>query len=574
MKVSDYITDFLLAKQVHAVFSVTGGFAMHLNDSFGRKMNVTYTHGENPAGYAALGWSAVDREPSVCCVTSGCGATNAVTPCLIAYQDSVPVFFVSGQVQRDVNIRSRGGKIRGYFGSDCDIVECVKGFTKFSHELRDPGDIHAVLETCWYHLTVGRLGPVWLSIPVDVQAMEVPELVVPPPSPPPPPPHVEVSTEFKLLWTRAQRPLVLAGNGVHISRTREAFRKFIEFHKVPYVVTFFGSDLGDDYIGKVGIIGDRAGNFAIQNADLVVCLGCRLSKTITGYNRDLFAREAVIVCVDTDESENITDKKIDMFVHCDLATFFSEPLPLIYCIDPEWTRRTQQWKSEWTYILPPNDTHEVCPYDHLDSFFQYKSGNTNVVASSGSIFCVQWHMYRYKKGDRYIPSSHGDMGYEIPVSIGASIRNGCRTFCIVGDGSFQYSIQDLQILKQLHLPVTILVFNNGGYGAIQITQKAVFKQEFGTNQQSDLTFCDIYKVATAYDIPYYSIEYARDVGYLAHKDGPMIVEIVCKVTERYPKVSNKALPDGTFKNMPHEQMYPFLTEEELSKNMFVTELQF
>lgn len=334
MKVSEYITDFLVTKHIHKVFSVTGGFAMHLNDSFGRRLDVTYTHGENPAGYAALGWSSVDREPSVCCVTSGCGATNAVTPCLIAYQDSVPVFFISGQVQKDVNIRSRGGHIRGYFGSDCDIVECVKGFTKFAHELRDPRDIHTVLETCWSHLTTGRLGPVWLSVPVDVQSMEVPELVVPPT--PPPQPVGSVPTEFKLMWTRAQRPIVLAGNGVHISRTREAFRKFIDFHKVPYVVTYFGSDLGDDYIGKVGIIGDRAGNFAIQNADLVVCLGCRLSKTITGYNRDLFAREAVIVCVDTDESENIADKKIDMFVQCDLATFFSETIPLVYCMDPEY----------------------------------------------------------------------------------------------------------------------------------------------------------------------------------------------------------------------------------------------
>ena len=237
MKVSEYITDFLLAKHIHKVFSVTGGFAMHLNDSFGRKMDVTYTHGENPAGYAALGWSSVDREPSVCCVTSGCGATNAVTPCLVAYQDSVPVFFVSGQVQKDVNIRSRGGQIRGYFGSDCDIVECVKGFTKFCHELRDPRDIHTVLETCWFHLTTGRLGPVWLSVPVDVQSMDVPATQAQSPTPCPPPSH-EVPTEFKLMWSRSRRPLVLAGNGIHISKTREAFRKFIELHKVPYVVSY------------------------------------------------------------------------------------------------------------------------------------------------------------------------------------------------------------------------------------------------------------------------------------------------------------------------------------------------
>ena len=172
---SEFVTNFLVEKSVTKCFSVTGGFAMHFNDSFGQKMDITYTHGEQPAGYAALGWSSYEHNPSVCCVTSGCGATNAITPCLIAYQDSVPVFFISGQVHRDDNIRSRGGKIRGYFGSDCDIIESVKGMTKCAIELTDPKDTLKVLQECYYNLTNGRLGPVWLSVPVDVQSMEVPE---------------------------------------------------------------------------------------------------------------------------------------------------------------------------------------------------------------------------------------------------------------------------------------------------------------------------------------------------------------------------------------------------------------
>src|SRR5210317_191553 len=173
MKVSDYITKFLVEKGIQKCFSVTGGFAMHLNDSFGQELDVTYTHGEQPAGYAALGWSSYEHNPSVCCVTSGCGATNAVTPCLIAYQDSVPVFFISGQVHSGDNIRSRGGKDRGYFGSDCDIVESVKSITKYAVELTDPRDTHKVLEECYKNLTTGRLGPVWLSVPVDVQSMQI-----------------------------------------------------------------------------------------------------------------------------------------------------------------------------------------------------------------------------------------------------------------------------------------------------------------------------------------------------------------------------------------------------------------
>ena len=550
MKVSDYITNFLIERGVQKCFSVTGGFAMHLNDSFGEKFDVTYTHGEQPAGYAALGWSSYEHNPSVCCVTSGCGATNAITPCLIAYQDSVPVFFISGQVQRADNIRTRGGKDRGYFGSDCDIVESVESITKYAVELTDPRDTHKVLEKCYENLTTGRLGPVWLSVPVDIQAMEV------------------LPREFLNLWTESKRPIVLAGNGIHLSKTREKFKKFIAYHNLPYVVSYFGSDLGDDYVGKVGILGNRSGNFALQNADLILCLGCRLSKSITGYNRSLFAREAKIVYLDIDESEFIEEKNVDLPIHMDLRTFFSLNLPSNTNVDPRWIPKTKEWKDQWIHELPPKGGPLVCPYQHLTTFFNTKPPNSCVTASSGSIYCVVWHMYKHKEGDRFVTSSHGDMGYEMPVAMGASMH-GKRTYAILGDGSFQFNIQELQTLKHRNLPVTVMVFNNNGYGAIKITQNTVFKREFGTSSSSDITFCDIEKVTKAYDIPYYKVERDDDVGYLEHNDGPIVVEIVCNEQKRFPSVSNKPMPDGTFKNMPHEEMAPFLDDEYLEKNMFV-----
>jgi acetolactate synthase I/II/III large subunit len=566
MKVSDYVTNFLIERGIQKCFSVTGGYSMHMNDSFGEKFDVTYTHGEQPAGYAALGWSSYEHNPSVCCVTSGCGATNAITPCLIAYQDSVPVFFISGQVHRDDNIRTHGGKMRGYFGSDCDIVECVKGITKYAVELTEPEDTHRVLQECYDNLTSGRLGPVWLSIPVDVQSMQVPEV------------HLTsvpfmdntcdtFPTEFLEIWSRSKRPIVLAGNGIHLSKTHEKFKKFIKHHTVPYVVSYFGSDLGDDYIGKVGILGNRSGNFAIQNADLIVCLGCRLSKSITGYKRELFAREAKIVYVDIDTTEFLNEKKIDVKLHMDLKTFFELKLP--HCdIDPLWLERTFKWKNEWSRELPEKLGPLVCPYRHLNTFFQEKDGNSIVTASSGSIYCVIWHMYKYKEGDRFITSSHGDMGYEMPVAIGASTHKK-RVYSILGDGSFQFNVQELQTLKHHNLPVTVMVFNNSGYGAIKITQNTVFKREFGTSAKSDITFCNIEKVAKAYDIPYYKVESDEDVSYIEHNDGPIIVEIVCNEQVRTPRVSNKPMPDGTFKNMPYEDMTPFLNDETLEENMFV-----
>lgn len=567
MKVSDYITEFLIEKGIQKCFSVTGGFAMHLNDSFGQKMDVTYTHGEQPAGYAALGWSSYEHNPSVCCVTSGCGATNAITPCLIAYQDSVPVFFISGQVHRDDNIRSSGGTHRGYFGSDCDIIDSVKGMTKYAVELVDPNDTHRVLQECYENLTCGRLGPVWLSIPVDVQSMQVPDMS---------PMRLDLKTdtirvlpdEFTHLWLNSKRPIVLAGNGIHMSKTRDKFREFIDSHELPYVVTFFGSDLGGDYVGKTGLIGNRSGNFAIQNADLILCLGSRLSKNITGYNRSLFAREAKVVYLDIDESEFIEDKKTNINIRMDLRDFFNIELPKVNW-DQKWIQKNKEWKTMWEEELPEKNGPLICPYRHLNTFFKEKDGNSIVTMSSGSIYCVGWHMHRYKNGDRFITSGHGDMGYEVASAMGASLH-GKRTYAIVGDGSFQYNIQDLQTLKHHNLPVTILVFNNGGYGAIQITQNNVFKREFGTTPQSDLSFCNFEKISNAYDIPYYRVENDEDIGYLKHGNGPILVEIVCNVQGRYPRLSNKPQPDGTFKNMPYEEMAPFLDEDFLKENMFVS----
>ena len=567
MKVSECITNFLVEKDINKCFSVTGGFAMHLNDSFGQKLDVTYTHGEQPAGYAALGWSSYEHNPSVCCVTSGCGATNAITPCLIAYQDSVPVFFISGQVHRDDNIRSSGGTHRGYFGSDCDIIDSVKGMTKYAVELTDPKDTHRVLQECYENLTTGRLGPVWLSIPVDVQSMQVPDMIST---------RLDLKTdtiqvlpdEFTQLWLKSKRPIVLAGNGIHMSKTKEKFREFIKNHDIPYVVTFFGSDLGDDYVGKTGLIGNRSGNFAIQNADLILCLGSRLSKNITGYNRGLFAREAKVVYLDIDKSEFMEKKQLDMKLHMDLKTFFDIELPKVNW-DQQWIQKNKEWRFMWEEELPEKNGPLVCPYRHLNTFFKEKGGNSVVTMSSGSIYCVGWHMHRYKNGDRFITSGHGDMGYEVASAMGASLH-GKRTYAIVGDGSFQYNIQDLQTLKHHNLPVTILVFNNGGYGAIQITQNNVFKREFGTTPQSDISFCNFEKISNAYDIPYYRVENDEDIRYLKHESGPILVEIVCNTQGRYPRLSNKPQPDGTFKNMPYEEMAPFLDDDFLKENMFVS----
>ena len=540
MKVADYVANYMKDRKITQVFSVTGGFAMHLNDSFGQTLDVVYQHGENPCGYSAMGYSKMSQRPSVVCVTAGCGATNAVTPCLVAYQDSVPVFFISGAVPSKENVRTLKHSMRIYSGSDCDIIDAVKNMTKFSCELCDPAETRCVLDRCVWNLTSGRPGPVWLSIPLDVQAMQVPESMKgwAPEIP-------EKSVSFPVDdWVAAKRPVILVGGGVHNSQTELLLDDFVNKHKVPVVCSFFGTDLAPDYnIGRVGVIGDRAGNFTIQNADLILSLGCRMGKSITGYRSDWFAPDAKVVSVD---------------VEMDLREFFRCDLPVKDA--SEWLEKTRGWKAMWFRELP-NRGDPMCPYNVLNKFFDIKPEGETVVVSSGSIFCVAWHQCVIKPGDRFIASGHGDMGYEVPCAIGCALESGKTTWPIVGDGSFQFNVQELQTIKSLNLPVKILYFNNGGYGAIQITQDNYFQRRFGV----EVACPEVKKVCYAWDLQYFtSIEEAIEFK------GPCLVDIPCKVQQRYPRLSNLMRPDGTFDNRPMHDMWPFLDREAFKSNLCIS----
>ena len=533
MKVSDYIAQFLASRGVTQCFSVTGGFAMHLNDSFGEKLNVVYPHGENPAGYAAIGYSKMNTTPSIVCVTAGCGATNAVTPCLIAYQDSVPVFFISGAVPLQDNVRFRKHSTRTYTGSDCDIIDAVKHMTKFSYELTDPQETPRILRECFQHMIEGRPGPVWLSIPLDIQSKEV------------------FPTSR---WNESKRPVIVVGNGIRTSGTVHEFEQFINHHNIPVVTSFFGTDIvPESHIGRVGVIGDRAGNFTIQNADFVLALGCRIGKSITGYRSDWFAREAYVVSVNIEQSDHGTT------VLMDLRDFFACKLPEKHTED--WLEKTKHWKTLWHRELP-NPGCVDCPYTILHEFFDKKPSGATCVCSSGSIVCAAWHQCVVKQDDRWITTNHGDMGSELPCAIGCAVQTQKPVYCIVGDGSFQFNIQELQTIKSLNLPVKILYFNNGGYGAIQITQDSYFKRRHGV----EVPCPDIQKICTAYELPYFTT-----IDDMLKCEGPCLVELKCIVQQRHPRLSNVMRADGTFDNRPMEDMYPFLERELFRAEMSVKE---
>lgn len=586
IKVSDYIVDFFYKNGIDTLFTITGGFAMHLNDSFGKhnKYNIYYQHHEQACGYAAIGYSKTNSRPVIVCTTAGCAATNALSPCLVAYQDSLPIIFISGQVKSSESINSINTntmKLRHYAGADCDIISMVKPITKYAVEILDLNKLNLSLIECFKSLINGRPGPIWLSIPIDIQGFLIDEIEIP---------IIQKdiinqtisnnilkSIHDELL--KSERPLIIAGNGIKLGNCNEKFNSFLKKYNIPAVVTFHGTDLIETdnplYCGKIGLIGDRSGNFTLQNCDLLISFGCRMSQGIIGYRSDWFAREAKIIYIDNDTNE-LEKNNLNYYlkINKDLNLFFDN-----YNFEPKdysnWLDKCLHWKNKWLFETPNlSDENGINPYFALKEFFTVAPENKITIVSSGSIITNAWHMARIKNGDKFIISSQGDMGFELPASIGAQIAEPNKMIIpILGEGSFQLNIQELQTIIQYKLPIKILLFNNGAYGAIEITQTNFFKNKFGVDYNSGLSFPNTEKIANAYGLKYLSCRVNNDVHETINKFieccEPIILEIFCCIQGRYPRLNAIKNDDGTFTNRPFEDMDPFLDREEFKNEMIV-----
>jgi len=517
IKVSDYIVDFFYKNGIDTLFTITGGFAMHLNDSFGKyeKYNIYYQHHEQACGYAATGYSKSNSKPVIVCTTAGCAATNTISPCLVAHQDSLPILFISGQVKSSESIKAintENMKLRHYAGADCDIISMVSPITKYSVEILNLNELNDTLITAFKELINGRPGPVWLSIPVDIQGMLIDEIEIPiiqkdimcaNVS------YFDLKSIHNELIT-AERPLIIAGNGIKLGNCHKKFKHFLEYYNIPVVVTFHGTDLIETenplYCGKIGLIGDRSGNFALQNCDLLISFGCRMAQGLIGYRSDWFAREAKIIYIDNDQNElEKTNLNYHLKINMDLNLFFDN-----YNFESRsyinWVNKCVHWKNKWLFETPNlSDENGINPYYALKEFFTIAPPNKITIVSSGSIITNAWHMAKIKEGDKFLISSQGDMGFELTASIGAQIAEPKKMVIpILGEGSFQLNIQELQTIIQYKLPIKILLFNNGAYGAIEITQKNFFKNKFGVDYSSGLSFPDTEKIAYAYGVKYLS----------------------------------------------------------------------
>jgi len=591
IKVSDYITNFFIKNRLNTVFTITGGFSMHLNDSFGKNpdFSIHYQHHEQACGYSATGYTKTNSKPCIVCTTAGVAATNAISPCLVAYQDSLPILFISGQsksieLTRTLEKDNSKMKLRHYAGQDCDIISMVKPITKYAHEIITISEIESVLTEAIKNLINGRPGPVWISVPVDIQGyfMEKENVKFPilkkdilnaiPAN--------DILCEINDLLKQSKRPLIIAGNGIKMGGCIDKFRGFLDKYQIPIVVSFHGTDLIETmdplYVGKVGLIGDRAGNFAMQNCDLLISLGCRMAQGIVGYNSNTFAREAKIIYIDNDENELEKENvnytlKVDM----DLNLFF-DYFSFKTKHYGNWLKTCNHWKQKWIFELPTNITDEngINPYFALKTFFEIAPENKIIICSSGSIVTNIWHMVNIKKGDKFIISSQGDMGFELTAAIGSSIAEKEKIVIpILGEGSFQFNMQELQTIMHKKIPMKILLMNNNAYGANVITQNLYFKNKYGSDNESDLSFPSSEKLAIAYGLEYICARKNEDLEQIftefLHSKNAIICEVFSCIQPRVPKLSAIKHDDGTFSSRPFEDMEPFLKREEFEKEMII-----
>lgn len=585
IRVSDYIAKFLENRRITNVFMVTGGGAMFLNDGIAKskKIKGIFNNHEQASAMAAVGYTKLNNEIAVVMPTTGCGSTNTITGVLDAWQDSNKVVFISGNVKSKETTYLNSTPLRKFGVQEANIVEIVKSITKYAEMVIDPNKIGYHLEKAFHICSSGRPGPVWLDIPMDVQGAFVYEddLVHFDDEPL----KLEKSNyeKFILLLSSAKRPIIVAGYGIYLSNTQKQFEKFVEKYQIPVTFTYLGIDLlptdHPQYVGRLGTKGDRAGNFAVQNSDLVISLGSSLSVSVTGFQYETFAREAKIIVVDIDRNEHKKGTiRVDYEINQCLSDFFENMPELKYDLDKNWANTCMNWREKWPVFSEKyyNTKTGVNMYLILEELSKRLNKNEIVVSDAGSAYYVTSQTLKIKGALRYITSgSQADMGFTLPASIGAAVAaEGLRKVIgITGDGSFQMNIQELQTIVNYNLPIKIFILNNGGYLSIRNTMDKFFEgRYFGTDAGSGLVLPNTQKIANAYEIPYFSIKDLDDINnkldLILETPGYSITEVFCPFKQDIlPSSSTKEDQNGKLYSPPLEYMSPFLTDEEFKKEM-------
>ena len=586
MRVADYIFKTLADKGVRHCFLVTGGGAMHLNDALGRENRIKYICNlhEQACAMAAEGYARMSGTPGVVCVTTGPGGTNAITGVVGAWLDSVPMIVISGQIKRKTMITSCPNlKLRQLGDQEYNIVDAVRPMTKMAKTVMSVEEVPSVLEEAWALCQSGRPGPVWIDVPLDIQAAEMiftekVDAAREEPIPSASPAQVE---EVVALLKRSKRPTIIVGSGVRNAHAEDIFLKVAESLNVPILTSISGIDLipSDNplFFGRPGILGERPANFIMQNSDLFIVLGTRMGIRICGYAYDTVARNATKVMIDVDDAElNKPTFRPDVKIHSDARCFLEKLLLMLPSLPPkeEWLEYCRHVKARYPVILPEHlsRTDFVSSYVLPGSIVQHAPDPLTIVTANGVAYTSTFQAIPIRKGMRmFANEACASMGYGLPAAIGAAFAGGKgRTVvCLEGDGSIQMNLQELQTVVNYSLPIKIFVYNNGGYLSIKTTQKAFFDGFFvGSEAGSGVVLPSFEKLAAAYGLKYFRLcsnqELDEQLPQVFAEDGPVVIEVMLDPFEVLgPKAASRRLTDGTMVSEPLENMAPFLPEEEL-----------
>ena len=603
-KVSDYIANHIAEWGIRDVFTVTGGGAMHMNDAFGHhpKLHCTYQHHEQACAMAAEAYARMDNRMAAVCVTTGPGATNAITGVLGGWMDSIPMLVFSGQARYATTVAASGLKLRSMGVQECNIVPVVTSITKYAQMIIHPEDIRYHLEKALYMAVNGRPGPVWLDIPLDVQGavIDTEELRGYDPQENPEEKPAEISQDViqQILdkIEKSRRPVLFPGNGVRLAGAMDDFQKLVNILGVPVITGMSSVDAMESehpyFAGRSGGTGTRPGNFALQNSDVLLSIGNRQGFAQTGFQYQDWARGSYTILNDIDENEL---KKPSLHVSLPVCGDAGDLIRKLICAaelrgadetNPlfkgrDWIRQCQVWKQKYPVVTAKHyeTIEEGCTniyafYEELSKAMQ--EGQTLMV-SVGTSRVAGSQAFRVKKGQRFITNPNtASMGFCLPAATGICVAQpGKPVVCVTGEGSLQMNLQELQTIWQNRLPVKLFVINNQGYHSIRQTQQSYFEPPLvGVGAESgDLSFPDLSKIIPAYGFSYRAVHAAEELPETLHQvleeTGASVCEVfVTKYQKTEPKTSAKKLPDGSMVSAPLEDMYPFLSKEELEENMF------
>lgn len=584
IKISDYIANFLVKKKMFTVFGITGGGAMHLNDSLSKnkKLEFIFFHHEQSASMAAEAFFRKKQSPCVLHTTSGPGGVNALTGVSGAWIDSIPMFVISGQVQKRDMINNTNTRQIGV--QEINIIDLVKPITKYSKVIKDPSLIDLHLNESYEKMLEGKPGPVWLDVPLDIQSKFI---------------DIKKIKKFKnknkieknlinffLIEKnikKSKRPVIIIGNGLHISKSEKEFRKLNKIFKIPIISSWNASDIikSSDkfYSGRIGIFGDRASNFAVENSDLIIALGTRLSIPQTGYKTKLFAQNAKKIIVDIDKYELNKNKfsKVIKKINIDLKIFFQSALKYFRNKKikkfNKWIDLINHWKKKYPVMQKKylSEKKFINSFHFIDSLSNHLKGNETIVTDMGTSFTCTMQTFNIKnpiKQRLFTSSGLASMGFGLPGAIGAFFANKKNPIiCITGDGGMMFNIQELQTILNYKIPMKIFVIENQGYLTMKLMQIKNFNRYVGSTKSSGISFPSLKEVSNTFKLKYFRLKKnnmkSQILNIMNYKKSALVEVNMPPQQPLVPRTQNRLKKDGSFITPRLDDLYPHLSKEEL-----------